>query len=146
MQRGGVDLDERAGGRAERLDLRGVELAVDNLLTLGEQQNKVASTQVELARAVILQAVELRVVAVAPAQLERTAAIHEQAERIGALDLLQLRRGGHVLAALGDGRCGERLDERGGQAGRDVIPHAAIGFEFGVGNRVDMHVRSCSFM
>ena len=144
MERRGIDLDERAGGCAEGLDLRGVELAIDDLLALGQQQNKVAGAQVELAGAVILQAVELRVVAVAPAQLEGTAAVHEQTECVGTFDLLELGRGGHVLAALGNGRGGERLDKRGGQAGGHVVPHAAVGLEFGIVDRVDMHVHSCS--
>lgn len=108
-----IDLDERAGRRAEGLDARSVKLAVDDLLALGQQQDKVAGTQIELAGAVILQAVELRVVAVAPTQLEGTATVHEQAERVGAFDLLELGRRGHVLAALGNGRGGKRLDQAG---------------------------------
>ena len=144
VERRGVDLNERAGRRAECLDLRGVELAVDDLLALGQQQDKVTGAQVELAGAVILQAVELCIVAVAPAQLEGTAAVHEQTECVGTFDLLELGRGGHVLAALGNGRGGERLDERSGQAGGHVVPHAAVGFELGIVDRVDMHVHSCS--
>ena len=70
--------------------------------------------------------------AVAPAQLERTAAKHEKAQFIGTLDALELRRAFHVLAALGDGRGRKRLDKRGGQVGRHVIPHATIGFELGI--------------
>lgn len=77
-------------GRAEGLYLRGIELAVDDLLALGQQQDKVARAQIKLAGAVILQAVKLRVVAVAPAQLEGTAAVHEQTERVGTFDLLEL--------------------------------------------------------
>ena len=30
--------------------------------------------------------------------------------------------------------------------GRNVIPNVAIGLELGIVDRVDMHVRSCSFM
>ena len=132
MKRGGVNLDERAGGRAKGLDLSGVELAVDNLLALGQQQNKVARTQIKLTGTVILQTVEARVVAVAPARLERTAAVHEQAERVDTLNLLELGCGGHVLGALGNGSSRKRLDKRGGQVGRHVVPHATIGFELGI--------------
>lgn len=40
VKRGGVNLDERAGGRAKGLDLSGVELAVDNLLALASSRIK----------------------------------------------------------------------------------------------------------
>ena len=41
VQRGGVDLYQRARGHAERLDLGGVQLAVLNLVLLGQQQDEV---------------------------------------------------------------------------------------------------------
>ena len=146
VQRGVENLDDLAGRHAERLDACGVELAVLDLPAMRHEQDKVAGAQVKLAGAVILQAVESCIVAVAPAELEGAAAVHEQAERVGALNLLELGRGGHVFAALGDGRSRERLDEWSGQTGRNVIPHAAIGFELGIVDRVDMHVHSCSQM
>ena len=74
------------------------------------EQDKVAGAQVKLAGAVILQAVEACVVAVAPAQLEGAAAVHEKAQLIGILDALELRRACYVLAALGDGRGRKRLE------------------------------------
>ena len=43
VERRGVDLDECAGRRAECLDLSGVELAVDDLLALGQQQDRLNS-------------------------------------------------------------------------------------------------------
>lgn len=131
VERRGIDLDERAGGCAEGLDLSGVELAVDDLLTLGQQQDKVAGTQVELAGAVILQAVEACVVAVAPAELEGAAAEHEKAQFVGILDALELRRTRDILTALGDGRGRERLEYGRRELGRNVIPNVAIGFELG---------------
>ena len=108
------------------------------------EQDKVARTQVELAGTVILQAVESCIVAVAPAELEGTAAKHEKAQFIGILDALELRRACYVLAALGDGRSRERLDKWSGQARRNVVPNVAIGLELGIRDRVDMHVHSCS--
>ena len=110
------------------------------------KQDKVAGAQVELARAVVLQAVETRVVAVAPAQLEGTTAKHEKAQLIGIHDTLELGRGGHILAAIGDGRGGKRLEHGRRKLGRNVIPNVAIGLELGIRDRVDMHVRSCSFV
>ena len=104
MKRGVEDFDDRTRRHAKRLDTRGVELAVLDLPAMRHEQDKVASAQVEFARAVILQAVELRVVAVAPAELEGTAAKHEKAQFIGIFDALELRRACYVLAALGNGR------------------------------------------
>lgn len=94
----------------------------------------------------ILQAVELRVVAIAPPQLEGSAAKHEKAQFIGILDALELRRTCYVLAALGNGRGRKRLEYGRHELGRNVIPNVAIGFELGIVDRVDMHVHSCSFM
>ena len=82
--------------------------------------------------------------AVAPAQLERTATKHEKAKLVGILDVLELRRACYVLAALGDGRGRERLEHRRRELERNVIPNVAIGFELGIVDRVDMHVHSCS--
>ena len=70
VERGVEDFDDRTRRHAERLDARGVELAVLDLPAMCHEQDKVAGSQVKLAGAVILQAVELRVVAVAPAELE----------------------------------------------------------------------------
>ena len=67
------------------------------------EQDKVAGAQVKLAGAVILQAVEARVVAVAPAELEGAAAKHEKAECIGILDALELRRAATYLLPSGMG-------------------------------------------
>ena len=108
------------------------------------EQDKVAGAQVKLAGAVILQAVELRVVAVAPAELEGAAAKHEKAQFIGTLDALELRRACYVLATLGNGRGRERLEHGRRELGRNVIPNVAIGFELGIVDRIDVHVRSCS--
>ena len=146
MERGVENLDDLARRHAERLDARGIELAVLDLPAMCHEQDKVACTQVELARAVVLQAVELRVVAVAPAELEGTTAKHEKAQLIGILDALELRRACYVLAALGDGRSGKRLEHGRRKLGRNVIPNVAIGLELGIRDRVDMHVRSCSFV
>ena len=146
MERGVEDFDDRTCRHAERLDARGIELAVLNLPAMCHEQDKVAGAQVKLAGAVILQAVEACVVAVAPAELEGAAAEHEKAQFVGILDALELRRTRDILAALGDGRGRKRLDKRGSQVGRHVIPHATIGFELGIVDRVDMHVHSCSFM
>ena len=146
VERGVEDLDDLARRHAERLDLSGVELAVLDLPAMRHEQDKVAGAQVKLAGAVILQAVELRVVAVAPAELERAAAKHEKAQFVGILDALELRRACYVLAALGDGRGRERLEYGRRELGRNVIPNVAIGFELGIVDRVDMHVHSCSFM
>ncbi len=70
VERGVENLDNLARRHAERLDARGIELAVLDLPAMRHEQDKVARAQVELTRAVILQAVETRVVAVAPAELE----------------------------------------------------------------------------
>ena len=108
------------------------------------EQDKVAGAQVKLAGAVILQAVEACVVAVAPAELEGAAAKHEKAQFVGILDALELRRTCYVLAALGNGRGRERLEHGRRELGRNVIPNVAIGFELGIVDRIDVHVRSCS--
>ena len=50
------------------------------------------------------------------------------------------------LAALGDGRGGKCLEHGRRKLGRNVIPNVAIGLELGIRDRVDMHVRSCSFV
>ena len=144
VERGVENLDNLARRHAKRLDARGVELAALDLPAMRHEQDKVTRPQVELARAVVLQAVETRVVPVAPAELEGAAAKHEKAKLVGIFDTLELRRARYVLTALGDGRSGECLDEWSGQAGRDVVPHAAIGLELGIVDRIDMHVRSCS--
>ena len=144
MERGVEDLNNRTRRHAERLDARGVELAVLDLPAMRHEQNKIAGAQVKLAGAVVLQAVETRVVAVAPAELEGTAAKHEKAQFIGILDALELRRACNVLAALGNGRGRECLEHGRRELGRDVIPNVAIGFELGIVDRVDMHVHSCS--
>ena len=144
MERGVEDFDDRTRRHAKRLDARGVELAVLDLPAMCHEQDKIASAQVKLAGAVILQAVELRVVSVAPAQLEGAAAKHEKAQFIGILDALELRRACYVLTALGDGRGRKRLEHGRRELGRNAIPNVAIGFELGIVDRVDMHVHSCS--
>ena len=144
VERGVEDFDDRTRRHAKRLDARGVELAALDLPTMRHEQDKVARAQVELTRAVVLQAVETRVVAVAPAELEGTATKHEKAQFIGILDALELRRTCNVLAALGDGRGRERLEHGRRELRRNVIPNVAIGFELGIVDRVDMYVHSCS--
>ena len=144
MERGFENLDNLARRHAERLDARGVELAVLDLPAMRHKQDKVASAQVEFAGAMILQAVKSCIVAVAPAQLEGTTAKHEKAQFIGILDALELRRTCYVLAALGNGRGRKRLEHGRRELGRNVIPNVAIGLELGIIDRVDMHVHSCS--
>lgn len=68
VERGVEDFDDLARRYAERLDARGVELAVLDLPAMRHEQDKVAGAQVKLAGAVILQAVEACVVPVAPAE------------------------------------------------------------------------------
>ena len=144
VERGVEDFDDRTRRHAKRLNARGVELAVLDLPAMRHEQDKVASAQVEFARAVIFQAVESCIVAVAPAELEGTATKHEKAKLVGILDVLELRRTCNVLAALGNGRGRERLEHGRRKLGRNVIPNVAIGFELGIVDRVDMHVHSCS--
>mgnify|MGYP000481257232 CR=1 FL=1 len=69
VERRAVDLDGRARRDAEGLDLRGVELAVFDLVFFCKQENKILLADVDLTVPVVLKAVELRVIAPAHADL-----------------------------------------------------------------------------
>ena len=74
MQGGGVNFHQGACRCVESLDLCGVQLAIGDVVHLGQQQDEILGAQVELTVAVVFQAVQFGVVAVAPAQLDRHAA------------------------------------------------------------------------
>ena len=140
----GIDLDKCAGRSAERLDERGVELAVLDLVALGEEQDEVARAEVELARAMVLKAVELGVVSAAGADLGRGAAEHELHERIGPGDRLHLRSARNVGAAGRDLGLGELGNHGVEQLGGNVVPNLAVGLELIVGHGIDAHGRPFS--
>ena len=63
VERRAVDLDGRARRDAEGLDLRGVKLAVFNLVFFCKQENKILLADVDLAVPVVLETIELCIVA-----------------------------------------------------------------------------------
>ena len=134
----GVDLDQRAGRGAEGFDLGGVKLAVLNILHPGQQQDEILGAEVEFAVAVIFQTVERVVVAVAPAQLAGHAA--EQMLR-------HLHGGGQLLQALvlwdiircGGQRGGSQRGQNLGLGGLQTGHNTAVGLEFRVIYRIDLH-------
>ena len=70
MQGGGVNFHQSTRGNTESLHLAGVQLAVRNLILLGQQKDEINVAQVELAVPMVFQAVQFGVVTVAPAHLE----------------------------------------------------------------------------
>ena len=92
MQRRGVHLYQCPGRGTEGLDLGGVQLAVFvDVVHLCQQQDEVLGAQVEFGIPVIFQAVELCVVAVAPAQLDGHTAIEIFADLHRRRQILQQR-------------------------------------------------------
>ena len=138
VQGGGVDLHHHTGGDQERLGQRGIEEAVGPDLPLqAQQQDEVPGAEVDLAVAVVLQAVELGIVAVAPAQLDRHAAVSAVGQLRHDGQLLQGQLGRHVGNALGQRRL---VFQDGGQRRRVVaLQHLAVGPERFVVNAVNLH-------
>ena len=136
VQRGGIALHHHAGGNLESLDLGGIQLAVDDLVLLGQQQNEVLSAQIELAVTVELQAVQLGIAAVAEAQLEGHAAKERGADFFGILGLVQGLDAGLVDHRVGAGGLSQRLQDT---LHRVTLDHAAIGTECLVKNGQNLH-------
>ena len=112
------------------------QLAIDDLLLLGDQQDEVLGAQVELGIAVELQAVELGVHAVAEAELEGHAAVEGGADLLGVGGLVQGLDAGLVDHGVGAGGLGQ-----GGQDAlhRVALDHTAIGTERLVKNGKNLH-------
>ena len=138
VQRRGVDFHQCACRDAERLDLGGVQLAARDFLLPGKQQHKIFGTQIELAVAVVFQAVQIGVVTVAPAQLAGHAAEKMLRHFDGGGQFLQGCVLGYIIRS-----CGQRGVCQGGQNFRfgGIQPghNAAIGLEFRVGYRKNLH-------
>lgn len=123
VQRGGEHLDQHTGRRAKCLDLCGVQewLAVGIVLDfplVSKQQDEIIRAKVEFARAVILQAVELRVAAAHAPKLKRQPAEANQSKLLRGIHVLQCRhawlvcrahglRQGNVFAHGGNQRLGQ---------------------------------------
>ena len=75
MKRRRIHLDRHTRGGKESLHLRRVEHTVFDLILLCEQKYKIIGPDVDLAVAVIFQAVQLRVMAPAHAELDRHSAV-----------------------------------------------------------------------
>ena len=88
----------------EGLNLGRIQAAVFHILPLGNQQNEIPAAQVQLAVPVVLQAVELRIVAIAPAQLDGHAAVNACRQLPGHGQLHQLLLQWHILHRLRQGR------------------------------------------
>ena len=106
MQGGGIDLHQDAGRDTEGLHLGGVQNAVCDLLLPGQQEDKVAGTDIDLAVPVVLQAVQPGVPAPAHAQLDRHPAVGVVLEL--AISTGGLQRGdaglvGRAFLGQGDG-------------------------------------------
>lgn len=81
----------------ERLDLGGIQAAALHILPLGNQQNEIPGAQVQLAVPVVLQTIELGIVAVAPTQLDGHAAISAGSQLLCHRQRHQLRLLGHIF-------------------------------------------------
>ena len=138
MQGGGEDFYHHTGGNLKCLDLCGVQNAVLDLFLPGQQQNEILGAQIKLAVPVVFQAVELGVMAVAPAKLGGHAAEAMFADFDSGGQFLQHRIGGNILYMIGAGGRGQ-----GSQDFLDGFVHAgddlAIGLELGIVNRINLH-------
>ena len=108
---------------------------------LGQQKDEIFRSQVKLRAAVILQAVHLVVVAVAPTKLRRHTAEEGGLDLLGclqAVDVLILR---HILGSLF--RAGSLLAESF-HDGRHVVAfdHSSVRDELGIRHTVNLHILS----
>ena len=140
MQGGGVNFHQSTRGNPESLHLAGVQLAIRNLILLGQQKDEVPDAQIELAVPVVFQAVQLGVVAVAPAHLEGHTAKERSPQRGGFRQVLQRGFLRYIAGAF---------RQRGGSA--QGLDHGlAFGFisgddtavrgKLGGSNRIDGHL------
>ena len=141
VQRGSIHFHQHAGGHPEGLHFGSVQNAFFNFTLQSNQQDEIFSAQIELAVPVIFQAVELRVVAVAIAQLERHAAKEGFADRFGVFSCVQHVHLGDVFHVLGL--------VAGFQSGQNAVHgiafhNAAIGLEGRIGDRINVHDTSSS--
>ena len=138
MQGGGVNFHQGACRCAESLDLCGVQLAIGDVVHLGQQQDEILGAQVELTVAMVFQAVQFGVVAVAPAQLDRHAAKQMLGNFHHCGQLLQNRLLGHIVGSFRQrGGCQRLQDLCLGSFQTGY--HTAIGLEFGIIYRIDLH-------
>ena len=139
MQRCGIDFDKDAGRHPEGLDLAGVELAAFDIVFAGQQKDEILGAKVEFAVTVVFQAVELGVVAVAPAELDRHAAIQGHAQRGGFGQALQRLFFRHIVGGFGQGGVGVERCHQGGAFGFIAGHNPPVRGEFRRGNRIDGH-------
>ena len=138
MQGGGVNFHQGACRCAESLDLCGVQLAIGDVVHLGQQQDEILGAQVELTVAVVFQAVQFGVVAVAPAQLDRHAAKQMLGNFHHCGQLLQNRLLGHIVGSFRQrGGCQRLQDLCLGSFQTGY--YTAIRLEFGIIYRIDLH-------
>ena len=138
MQGGGVNFHQGACRCAESLDLCGVQLAIGNVILLCQQKDEILGAKVELAVAVVFQTVQFGVVAVAPAQLYRHTAVQVFRNFRLCGQLLQSRLLGHIVGCFrqrGRSQSCQDLFLGSFQPGH----HTAIGLEFGIIYRIDLH-------
>ena len=141
VERRAVDLDRRARRDAEGFDLRGVKPAVLDLVFLCQQQHEIRLAGVDLAVAMIFEAVQLCVVAPAHPDLDGHPAVGSILH--GIKDTAFLQCGNRRLIGRAALRHGDSLHRRDQRSRVKAGQNLAVGLECGVGNRVNFHNSSC---
>lgn len=92
MKRGGIDLDGTAGRKKKRLDLGCVIMKIiRNILLFAQKKDQIVFCDIDLRRAMILQRIQIFVVTIAVANLDRQFAIHDPLHLTTSLCLFQSR-------------------------------------------------------
>ena len=141
VERRAVDLDRRARRDVEGFDLRGVKPAVLDLVFLCQQQHEIRLAGVDLAVAMIFEAVQLCVISPAHPDLDGHAAVGSILH--GIKDAAFLQCGNRRLIGRAALRHGDSLHRRDQRSRVKAGQNLAVGLECGVGNRVNFHNSSC---
>ncbi len=145
MQRCGVDLHQHPGGHPEGFDLGGVQHPILNLILFGKKENEILRAQIKLAVPVVFQAIEPRIVAVAPPKLHWHTAVAVLADLHRRGQLLQFRIRRDIAGGFRQG-CFCQGFQYFFLGLLQTFHDLTVGLKFRVKYRIDVHIALLLFM